>query len=78
MASANSKRQRFSVPSLTPAEKVDLALESLALPSNQSQLDPPWKVFHRPLSWLTDQTQGLSGMESLPSFYNGNSGDINF
>jgi hypothetical protein len=65
-ASANSKRQRFSVPSLMPSKKVDLALESLALPSN-----------HRPLSWLTDQTQGLTGMESLHSFYNGNSGDIN-
>jgi hypothetical protein len=49
-----------------PSKKVDLALESLALPSN-----------HRPLSWLTDQTQGLTGMESLHSFYNGNSGDIN-
>jgi hypothetical protein len=76
MASPSSKRQKYSEPLLTPSEKVDLVMESLVLQSSQIQSNPPWMAFHRPLSWLTNQTQGWTEMGNLHCFYNDNSKDI--
>jgi len=57
--------QRSSAPSLTPSEKVDLVMEKMVKPLSQTQSDPPWIAYHRPLSWLTDLTQGWTEMGNL-------------
>jgi hypothetical protein len=46
---------RSSAPSLSLLEKVDLVLDILNK-SSQTQLEPPWMVWHRPTSWPTGQT----------------------
>jgi len=66
---------RYSAPSLSLLEKVDLVLEILNK-SRQTQLELPWMVWHMPTRWLTGQTQDLMKMESLHSFYNASLGDI--
>jgi hypothetical protein len=65
-----------SALSLTQSEKVDLVL-NLPNFSKLSQSEPPWTAWHRPTSWLINQTQDWMQMESLHSFYKDNSGDIN-
>jgi hypothetical protein len=64
------REQRSSAPLLTRSEKADLVLEILHIKSNQNQCVPPWMVYHRPLGWLTRQTQGLTEMGNLHYFYN--------
>jgi len=66
---------KFLAPSLTQSERVDSVL-NLPSFSRLGQSEPPWIAWHRPTSWLTEQTQGWTQMESLLSFYNDNSGDI--
>jgi hypothetical protein len=61
---------RFSAPSLTQSEKAAWVMENLINVSSPSQLDLPWIVFHRPLSWRTGQTQDSTGMDDLHYFYN--------
>ncbi len=62
----------FSLHSLTPTEKVDLALNIIKL-SSLIQSMPPWIAWHRPLSWLTSPTQDWTESLNLPLFYNTNS-----
>jgi hypothetical protein len=59
-------------PSLTPSEKVDLAIQTIIQPSNQKQSEPPWTAWHRPTSWLTEQIQDLTPIHDLHLFYNTN------
>jgi len=54
---------------LMQSEKVDTVLKIIQN-SSQSLSEPPW---HRPLSWLTSQTQDWTERISLPSFYSANS-----
>ncbi len=54
-----------------PSAKVDFVLENL-LNSKVTQIEPPWIAYHRPLSWLTDQTQDWTKTATLHSFYNAN------
>jgi hypothetical protein len=75
--SPSFREQRLSVPSLTPLEKADLVMAHLVKLSSQNQSEPPWTAYHRPLSWLTDQIQGWTEIESLHYFYNGNFEDTN-
>jgi hypothetical protein len=70
-----TKRSRSSVPLPSQSEKVHFVLENVIRPSNQNQSEPPWTVWLRPSSWLTDQTQGLTERRNLPSFYSDSSGD---
>jgi hypothetical protein len=56
---------------LNPSEKVDFVLENLNI-SNLSQSEPFWTVWHRPISWLTEQIQDSTPMGNLHSFYKGN------
>ncbi len=65
---------KYSAPSLNPSERVDFVLEHLNI-SNLSQSEPPWTAWHRPISWLTEQTQDSTMMGNLHSFYKGNSMD---
>jgi len=74
--SPSSRERRSYVPSLTPLEKADLVMAHLVKPSSQNQCEPPWTAYHRPLSWLTGQTQDLIETESLHYFYNVNFEDI--
>jgi hypothetical protein len=67
---------KSSVPSLSRFEKADLVL-NLPSFSRPNQSVPPWIAWHRPTSWPTGQIQGSTTMESLLSFYNVNSEDIN-
>ncbi len=50
---------------LTPSEGVDLALK-ITQSSNQNSLEPPWILWHRPLSWLTSLTQDWTERMNLP------------
>jgi hypothetical protein len=59
-------------PSAMQSERADYILKESGL-ITQNQFEPPWIMYHRPLSWLEDLTQDLTGMENLPSFYNDNS-----
>ncbi len=52
-------------------EKADLALKKF-LPQNQIPYSPPWIAWLRPLSWLTELTQGSTQTPTLHSFYNDN------
>jgi hypothetical protein len=70
-----AKYLRSSVHLLSPPEKVDLVL-SLPDFSKLSQSEPPWIVWHKHTSWLSDQTQDWMLMASLPSIYSDNFGDI--
>jgi hypothetical protein len=70
--SPSFRDQRSSAPSLTPSEKVDLVMEKMVKPSSQTQLDPPWIAYQRPLSWLTDLTQAWTEMGILHYFYRDN------
>jgi hypothetical protein len=54
----------------------DFVLERLVKPSSQSPSEPPWTVYHRSLSWLTDKTPDSTEMENLHYFYNDSFGDI--
>jgi hypothetical protein len=72
ITSPNHKESESSVPSLTQYEKADYVMERLIKQSSPSQLDPPWIAYHRPSSWLTDQTQGWTEMEDLRYFYSDN------
>jgi hypothetical protein len=69
--SPEDKNTRYSGPSPHPSAKVDFVLENL-LNSKVTQLEPPWIAYHRPLSWLTDQTQGWTKTATLHSFYSAN------
>jgi hypothetical protein len=62
---------KSSVHSLSQYAKVDLVL-NLPSFSKLTQSAPPWIAWHRPTSWLTEQTQGSTTMESLLSFYSVN------
>jgi hypothetical protein len=64
-----------SVHSLTQSERVDFVLEKPKL-LNLNQSEPPWTVWHRPLSWLTKQTPDWTQMGNLHSFYRDNCEDI--
>jgi hypothetical protein len=57
-------------------QKVDLVL-SLPSFSSLSQSIPPWIARHRPSSWLSEQIQGSTQMDSLLSSYNDSFKDIN-
>jgi hypothetical protein len=59
---------KSSVLSLMQSEKVDLAMDVLGT-SRQNQLEPPWMVWHRPTSWLTEQTPGSMQTGNLHLFY---------
>jgi hypothetical protein len=65
----------YSVHSLTHSEKIDLVLQKIIPPLNQSLLEPPWIMWHRPTSWLSEQTQDSTQTRELRSFYNDNLGD---
>jgi hypothetical protein len=65
------KSTKSSVHSLTPSEKVDLALKQLCI-SNLNLSEPLWIAWHMPSSWLAEQIQGSMKMESLLSFYHDN------
>jgi hypothetical protein len=56
-------------PLLTQSEKVDLVL-NLINHSKQTQSEPPWIMWHRPLSGLTFLTQDWTMKENLHLFYN--------
>jgi hypothetical protein len=66
---------KFSQPLLMQSEKEDL-IRDLLTQSKQNQSEPPWIMWHRPLSWLTPQTHAWMMMGDLPSFYNVNSSSI--
>jgi hypothetical protein len=53
------------------SEKVDFLLQNL-LNSEVTQSVPPWIAYHRPSSWLTNQTHASTSTETLHSFYNAN------
>jgi hypothetical protein len=57
--------------SLKPSERVDFVIEHLKM-LRPNQSEPPWTVWHRPTSWLTEQTRDLTPMENLHLFYKGN------
>lgn len=57
--------------SLTQSERVDLVLR-VTKHSCQNQLEPPWIMWHRPLSWLTSLTPDWTTKENLHSFYSAN------
>ncbi len=57
--------------SLTQSERVDLVLR-VTKHSCQNQLEPPWIMWHRPLSWLTSLTPDWTAKENLHSFYSAN------
>jgi len=59
-----NNEQRSSVPSLTPSEKVEFAMQNIINPSSLIQFDLAWTAYHRSLSWLTNQIQGWTEMES--------------
>jgi hypothetical protein len=58
----------------TLSEKADFLLEQSGL-IKPSQLEPPWIMYHRPLSWQTDLNPTSMEMGSLLSFYRDNFGD---
>jgi hypothetical protein len=72
--SITDKNKKFSVHLLNQSERVDFLEQQKLL--NLSQSEPPWTVWHRPTSWLTDQIQGWTPMEDLYSFYNASFEDI--
>jgi hypothetical protein len=61
-----------SVLTLTHTMKVDLVFQRLIIPLNQNLLEPPWIAWHRPTSWLSNQTLDLTAINELHSFYNAN------
>ncbi len=63
---------KYLQPLLMKSEKVDFA-QKLLNQSNKNQLEPPWIMWHRPLSWLTSPTPDWTVMGDLHSFYNDNS-----
>jgi hypothetical protein len=69
MPSQEDRNTKYSAPSLQLLDKVYVFLQGL-LKSEVTQSEPPWIAFHRPLSWLTSQTQDLTSMATLHSFYN--------
>jgi hypothetical protein len=71
-SSLHLRNTKFLQHSLTQSKKVDLAQELLNQ-SNQKQSEPPWIMWHMPLSWLANQTQNRTMMGDLHSFYNLNS-----
>ncbi len=70
--SHNSSGQKSSVHLLTHSERVDWVLETVVRPSSPTLSEPPWTVYHRPSSWLTDQIPDWTGMVNLQSFYKDN------
>jgi hypothetical protein len=58
-------------PLLTQSKKVDLVL-NLLNKSKRTQSEPPWIMWHRPLSWLTSLTQDWTMKENLHTFYSSN------
>ncbi len=66
---------KSSAPFATLSEKADFLLEQSGL-IKPSQLEPPWIMYHRPLSWQTDLNPTSMEMGSLLSFYRDNFGDI--
>jgi hypothetical protein len=67
---------KYWVHSARQSEKVDFILNHAGL-INQTQLDPPWTMYHRPSSWLTDLIPDSIEMENLLLYYKGNSEDTN-
>jgi len=68
----SDKNISFSGHLLMPSEKVDFVMQTIIQPSNQKQSEPPWIAWHKPTSWLTDQTLDLTWINVLHSFYNAN------
>lgn len=66
-----TENTRSSELSATPSERVDFILKHTSLIS-LSELEPPWKMYHMPLSWLTSLIPNWMEMGNLPSFYKGN------
>jgi len=62
------KNIKSSAPFATLSKKADCILNHSGL-INRSQLEPPWTMYHRPLSWLTDLIPASMEMGNLPSFY---------
>jgi hypothetical protein len=69
--SPNHRNTEYSVHSLTQSERVDFAMGNI-LKLNLDQCEPPWIAWHRPTTWLTEQTQGSTPTKSLHSFYKDN------
>jgi hypothetical protein len=68
-----ARNNASTVHSLTPSEKVDLVLQEIVKPTNPSQSEPPWIVWHRPTNWQKRQILYLMPINNLHSFYNVNS-----
>jgi hypothetical protein len=66
--SHNSSELKSSVHLLTHSKRVDWVLETVVRPSSPTLSEPPWTVYHRPSSWLTDQIPDWTGMANLQSF----------
>jgi hypothetical protein len=66
------QRHKYFAPLDSSSGKVDLIL-SLPSFSSLSLSAPPWIAWHRPSSWLPEQTQGSTPTGTLHSFYNDNS-----
>jgi len=66
---------KSSAPFAMLSEKVDFILNHSEL-INWNQLEPPWIMYHRPLSWQTGLIPDSMEMGSLLSFYRDNFGDI--
>jgi hypothetical protein len=58
--------------SATPSKKADFVLNKANL-IKLHQFKPPSIMWHRPTSWLTDQTHDWTMTKSLVSFYNAKS-----
>jgi hypothetical protein len=58
----------YSAPLPKQSERADFVINHLKL-LKPNQSEPPWTVWHRPISWLTEQTQGSTSTENLHSFY---------
>ncbi len=67
----NTKNTKYSAPLVQQSEMVDFLNKTNLI--NQDQLDPPSIMWHRPTSWLIDQTQDWTQMGNLHSFYNAKS-----
>jgi len=65
---------KSSAPFATLSEKADFILEESGL-VNRNQLDPPWIMYHRPLSWQTGLIPDSMEMGNLRSFYKDSFGD---
>jgi hypothetical protein len=71
-----AKNTASSAPSLMQSEEADLALQSLIKPSSQSPSEPPWIVWHRSTSWLTEQILDSTQTNISHTFYNASFKDI--